>query len=79
MSYDDLPAGTKERFKKRVVPLSLDVTGASSPWETPEDKKIISIWNVAFDGTDHVLEEGNFECDLFYVAKTLVSAYIFCL
>ena len=29
VSYDNLPVGTKERFKKRVVPLSLDVTGVT--------------------------------------------------
>jgi hypothetical protein len=73
VSFEDLPPGTKACFKKRVIPLSLDRTGTGLPWETPGDEAIINIWNTAFDGTDHLLEEGDFKCDMFNVVRILVS------
>jgi hypothetical protein len=73
ISYDNLPAGTKDRFKKSVIPLALDTTGALKPWVIPDDTTIIEIWNLAYAGTDHLIERGDVECQHFLVAKTLVS------
>ncbi|KAH9020816.1 hypothetical protein EDB84DRAFT_1441670 [Lactarius hengduanensis] len=33
--YENLPLGTKNRFKKSVIPLALDTAGALKPWNTP--------------------------------------------
>jgi hypothetical protein len=72
VSYIDLPESTKELFKKRVIPLSLEATGALKPWETPSDSTIIDTWNYVYDD-DERIEDGDTECDRFVIAKTLVS------
>jgi hypothetical protein len=77
ISYDDLPTGTKDAFKKAVIPLSLDATASLEPWELPSDKKILEIWNQVFDTSVHQIKKGDFLCDNFIVAKTLVSNMIF--
>jgi hypothetical protein len=70
ISYDDLPAGTKDRFKTKVIPLSLETTGALKPWAILDDDTIIEIWNLVY-GADHSIDN-DVECDHFLVAKTLV-------
>ena len=74
LSYDDLPLGTKDAFKKIVIPLSLKAAGTKKPWENPIDDAIISIWNYVYDNEIHI-EGGDVECDKFLVAKTLVSGW----
>ena len=76
ISFDDLPAGTKERFKKKVIPLSLDTTGALKPWVIPDDQTILDIWNLAFIGSEHQFGGGDVESERFVVVKTLVSEAI---
>lgn len=72
ISFECLPQGTKNRFKKEVLALALDTTGALKPWNTPSDDTIIEIWNLVFS-IDHPIDEGDTECYRFSVAKTLVS------
>ena len=72
ISYHNLPAGTKDRFKYKVIPLSLETTGALKPWAIPEDQTIIEIWNLVY-GADHHIDNDDVECEHFLVAKTLVS------
>ena len=76
ISYESLPQGTKSRFKKNILPLALDTTGALKPWSTLSDETIIEVWNLVF-GVDHPIDEGDTECYLFVVAKTLVGAPFF--
>jgi hypothetical protein len=76
ISYENLPQGTKHRFKRDVIPLALDTTGTLKPWNTPSDEAIIEVWNLVF-GDDHPINEGDIECFRFVIAKTLVSAPFF--
>lgn len=76
ISYENLPQGTKNRFKKNIIPLALDTTGALKPWSTPSDEAIIEVWNLVF-GDEHPIDEGDIECRRFVVAKTLVGATFF--
>jgi hypothetical protein len=76
LSYEDLPAGTKDLFKKRVIPLSLEATGTLKPWLIPKDKEIIETWNYVYD-KEYQIESDDTECDRFVVAKTLVSNITF--
>lgn len=71
ISYEDLPAGTKVLFKKKVIPLALETTGALKPWQVPDDKAIIDIWNLVYDEDMHI-DESDTDCEMFLVAKTLV-------
>ena len=41
-------------------------------WHNPDDKAIIDIWNFVYDEELHI-EDGDFECDRYLVAKTLVG------
>ncbi|KAI9442152.1 hypothetical protein H4582DRAFT_2126718 [Lactarius indigo] len=66
ISYENLPQGTKNRFKRNVIPLVLDTTG---------DDTIVEIWNIVF-GVDHPIDGGDTECYRFIVAKTLVKRAI---
>lgn len=75
ISYENLPLGTKNRFKKSVIPLALDTTGALKPWNTPSDDTIVEVWNIIF-GIDYPIDEGDTECNRFIVAKTLVKRAI---
>ena len=72
LSYEDLPTGTKDLFKKRVIPLSLAATGALKPWLILEDKAIIETWNFVYD-EEHQIESDDTECNHFVIAKTPVS------
>src|SRR6266478_1219750 len=72
ISYHNLPAGTKDRFKYKVIPLSLETTGTLKPWAILEDQTIIEIWNLVY-GADHHIDNDDVECEHFLVAKTLVS------
>ena len=72
ISFENLPQGTKNRFKKNMLPLALDTTGALKAWTTPCDDTIIEIWNIVFDA-DYPIDEGDTECFHFVVVKTLVS------
>lgn len=76
ISYESLPQGTKNRFKRHILPLALDTTGALKPWNTPCDDTIIEIWNLVF-GVDYPINGGDIECYRFIVAKTLVSPFFF--
>jgi hypothetical protein len=67
----DLPAGTQNLFSKLVGPLVCETTGALEPWDTPDDKELIEIWNMVF-GAEHPIEKGDVKCKLFVVVKTLV-------
>ena len=58
--------------KRKVIPLSLETTGALKPWAIPDDQTIIDIWNLVF-GMEHLVEDGDVECESFLVAKTLVG------
>ena len=71
ISYENLPQGTKNQFKKNIIPLALDTTGILKPWSTPSDEAIIEVWNLVF-GDEHPIDEGDIECHRFVVAKTLV-------
>ena len=75
LSYDDLPTGTKVTFKKKVIPFSLDFTATLEPWAILDDKKIMEIWNRVFGESDHQIEDDDYLCDNFTVAKTLVSTF----
>ncbi|KAH9162335.1 hypothetical protein EDB89DRAFT_2079814 [Lactarius sanguifluus] len=75
ISYENLPLGTKNCFKKSVIPLALDTIGALKPWNTLSDDTIVEVWNIVF-GVDHPIDEGDTECDRFIVAKTLVKRAI---
>ena len=66
----------KNHFKKKVIPLALDMMGALKAWTTPCDDTIIKIWNIVF-GADYPIDEGDNECYRFVVAKTLVSTFSF--
>ncbi|KAF8474319.1 hypothetical protein DFH94DRAFT_805753 [Russula ochroleuca] len=73
--YDDLPAHTKDRFKKKVILLSLETTGALKPWFIPKDNVIIDIWNLVF-GAEHCIEDRDIHCKCFLVVKTLIKRAI---
>ena len=62
-------------FKKKILPLSLDTTGALKPWSTPDDKAIIDLWNFVYDSElpEHRIKDGDIDCKPFLVARTLVS------
>ncbi|KAI9434934.1 hypothetical protein H4582DRAFT_2080175 [Lactarius indigo] len=75
ISYENLPQGTKNRFKRKLIPLALDTTGALKPWNTPGDDTIVEVWNIVF-GEDHPIDDGDTECYRFVVAKTLVKRAI---
>ena len=75
ISYNNLPVGTKGRFKTVVIPLALETSGALKPWVTLEDKAIIEIWNLVY-GTDYLIKMGDVECEHFLVVKTLVGGVI---
>ncbi|KAF8467009.1 hypothetical protein DFH94DRAFT_817630 [Russula ochroleuca] len=70
--YDDLPAHTKDQFKKKVILLSLETTGALKPWFIPKDNIIIDIWNLVF-GAEHHIEDKDIHCKCFLVVKTLIK------
>jgi hypothetical protein len=74
--FESLPLGTKNHFKRKVLAIALDTTGALKPWNTLSDDTIIEIWNLVL-GVDHPIDEGDTECYLFIVAKTLVSPLFF--
>jgi hypothetical protein len=71
VSYDHLPTAMKDRFKKKVIPLSLETTSALKPWAIPDDNAIVDIWNLIYD-PDQQIEGGDLECQRFQVVKTLV-------
>ncbi|KAF8262345.1 hypothetical protein EI94DRAFT_1704851 [Lactarius quietus] len=75
ISYESLPMGTKNDFKRKILPIALDTTGALKPWNTPCDDTIIEIWNLVF-GADHPLDDGDTDCYRFIVAKTLIKRAI---
>ncbi|KAF8486334.1 hypothetical protein DFH94DRAFT_809635 [Russula ochroleuca] len=75
VSYDHLPTAMKDRFKKKVIPLSLETTGALKPWAIPDDNAIVDIWNLIYD-PDQQIEGGDLECQRFQVVKTLVKRAI---
>ena len=72
LSYDNLPTGTKHRFKKILIPISIETTGALKPWVIPDDKTLTELWNLVF-GAEHHIEDNDLASDYFIVAKTLVS------
>ena len=67
-----LPAGTTQRFTKLVLPIALDTTGALDPWEYPDDKQILEMWNLIFGSkNDHPLTDNNIKSELFATVKSL--------
>jgi hypothetical protein len=76
ISFENLPQGTKNHFKKKLLPLALDTTGALKAWTTPCDDTIIEIWNIVFSA-EYPIDEGDTDCYCFVVAKTLVSPFFF--
>jgi hypothetical protein len=72
ISYENLPQGTKHRFKRDVIPLALDTTGALKPWNTPSDEAIIEVWNLVF-GDDHPINEGDMTSSAFVLSSLRLS------
>ncbi|KAF8231591.1 hypothetical protein L208DRAFT_1378060 [Tricholoma matsutake] len=72
ISNANLPDGTQHLFTKVVGLITCKTTGALEPWETPDYDELIEIWNLVF-GNDHPIRNGNFKCEVFITAKTLMK------
>ena len=67
-----LPAGTTQHFTKLVLPIALDTTGALDPWEYPDDKQILEMWNLIFGlKDDHPFTNNNMKSELLTTMKSL--------
>jgi hypothetical protein len=49
-----------------------DTMGALLPWATLSDDEIVNMWNTVFGDSEHRINVGNKESNLFHVAKSLV-------
>ena len=68
----DLPPGTVNKFNSFIVPMVYDTMGVLLPWATLSDDEVVNMWNAVFGDSEHRIDAGDNESNLFRVVKSLV-------
>ena len=72
----DLPLGTVDKFNTFIVPMVYDTMGVLLPWVSLSDDEIVNMWNAVFGDSEHRIDVGDNESNLFRVVKSLVRPFV---